>query len=1139
MIAKTSLLLVALCGALAPLASAETLKEASINQIYNEVRVIDPATGARPAKLQDKIRGKAAVRTGVKSRSELVFDDLTVTRLGANTSFSFNEGTRKMRLSEGTMLLQVPKKAGGATITTAAVTAAITGTTVMWSTLPNEYIKFIVLESGKPDGVRLYLNNKPAESILVPEGAMVILPPNPTSLKDVRIVFVNLKTIVRTSGLIQKFDNVHTPFRLGPIQPVIVQQDEKFGDELLPTNLVIVGDGTSVIMAQDYRTNADQTISFIPPPEEKKEDAAGEPPVVIVEVPPASIEATPPPVFTDAKLGPPSSFPGTFTVDQSTTIITDPFISYGGGLLHEGKIYRSLAEDGPLTTFASLTDRGGTFDQNASVGGINGHAGGIHTPLAVFRFDNLVLAGGPGSINTVDGPTNVALISGGNITSGPLISGGNFTYNSPGGMLDFTGLDYVLLATNDGFIDLSSPLIGYSGAELNLHARGTNGYVSTSIFISLTGPLFIDAQSDVFLNGSVSAPSVTVFAGGNFFGSSQIMTPNASFRVLGTLTPSAFQFDSSVLTSLFLEAGTLALDSDFTVDPSAISILKIGAGGITGMGRNVGTISSLTSVGNVTVADLFVGSLAITAGSLNATGTVALAYDGSTILEPVNEVFAQESISVGESLFAASVTAVTGDINVGLDLADSYFPGDSVVTLADKVIAGGDITVGGVLASVSISSGGNIVAGGITSSTITTAGSVTSNETGENPFHGIGANSISAGGNVVSATDIFANTITTPGNISATGVIGGRFDSGPMQPTVIYTANTIVGGATLQGTGQGEFTGSPATDGRSAILNVTTLDFGTGGVSSANFRGGDASQFRNANTAAGDGGSLIVNASGPINVNATINASTGTPSQGQPYSGAGGTVELNSSGDTVTIAEQIVVSEVGEIDGSASGGTIRVRGNKPAGVAIQVASTAQISALLASGQPGAGGVIEFTAQNGGIAVSSGAGINASSKGTIALRTNATDGNITIDGAFLDASGGTIDIRAANPVGGAQVAINGASIFADMVKIGALGQNGVLTINSGSTISAQNVLKLYGGAGANGRVQFTGSGNIDLTGNPIRIAAKTVAVDMGTNVQNNGTTLVNADSHNYNIEGLGSFQNPVTQGPLSGREPFDP
>jgi hypothetical protein len=79
--------------------------------------------------LRDCVPVRTAVRTGTQSRSELTFTDLTITRLGADTIFSFNEGTREMNLANGALLFQVPKGSGGATIKTAAVSAAITGTT--------------------------------------------------------------------------------------------------------------------------------------------------------------------------------------------------------------------------------------------------------------------------------------------------------------------------------------------------------------------------------------------------------------------------------------------------------------------------------------------------------------------------------------------------------------------------------------------------------------------------------------------------------------------------------------------------------------------------------------------------------------------------------------------------------------------------------------------------------------------------------------------------------------------------------------------------------------------------------------------------------------------------------------------------
>ena len=58
--------------------------------------------------MNDTVQEKTAVRTGADSRSELTFTDQTLARLGANTIFTFNEGTRNLNLEGGVMLLRVP-----------------------------------------------------------------------------------------------------------------------------------------------------------------------------------------------------------------------------------------------------------------------------------------------------------------------------------------------------------------------------------------------------------------------------------------------------------------------------------------------------------------------------------------------------------------------------------------------------------------------------------------------------------------------------------------------------------------------------------------------------------------------------------------------------------------------------------------------------------------------------------------------------------------------------------------------------------------------------------------------------------------------------------------------------------------------
>jgi hypothetical protein len=112
-------------------ADAAELKEARVSQVIRDVKILPGQAAPRPARVSDEVRNGTAVRTGVESRAELTFTDQTLARLGANTIFSFDKGTRNLELGGGVMLLRVPKDAGGAQINTAAVTAAITGTTVM------------------------------------------------------------------------------------------------------------------------------------------------------------------------------------------------------------------------------------------------------------------------------------------------------------------------------------------------------------------------------------------------------------------------------------------------------------------------------------------------------------------------------------------------------------------------------------------------------------------------------------------------------------------------------------------------------------------------------------------------------------------------------------------------------------------------------------------------------------------------------------------------------------------------------------------------------------------------------------------------------------------------------------------------
>src|ERR1700731_178778 len=104
--------------------------------IFHDAQLLPEQADSRPAAMNDKVDDGTALRTGDDSRSELTFADLTITRLGANTVFSFNKAGRSIQLDSGAILLYARKNSGGAEISTKAVSVGVTGTTLILESEP-------------------------------------------------------------------------------------------------------------------------------------------------------------------------------------------------------------------------------------------------------------------------------------------------------------------------------------------------------------------------------------------------------------------------------------------------------------------------------------------------------------------------------------------------------------------------------------------------------------------------------------------------------------------------------------------------------------------------------------------------------------------------------------------------------------------------------------------------------------------------------------------------------------------------------------------------------------------------------------------------------------------------------------------
>ena len=439
----------------APFATAAQPQQARVSQVIQDVRLLEAHTASRPAVVNDKLILGTAVRTGVESRVELTFSDLTITRLGANTIFSFSRGARELELTSGAVLLEVPPNKAPVRVNTSAVTVAITGGTALFATGPPT--KFMVLE-----GIgTFYPAGHPEKAVTVHGGEMVMMTADGHITKPEKF---DVKLVIETSRLILDFPPLtNLPLILAVVnQQIAEQQMAGTTSQTLARNLVDVIDVT------DQNANANpvvlaSTSTQSPPP------------------PPP-----PPPPPTPSKFGTPVpiSSPNPYLITSGTVITTDPSITTKG-VTDFGKIWRGTSIDGPLSAF--IFGSTSAFD---TVIGLDAGAEKVADSGAVFKFASLELTGNP-TVLTTNGEINLALVGVNGITSG-----------GPGGTLTFAGISTLLLATQNGSIVLG-PEISFSGFQhLVFYARGAGSN------LTLASPISATIHLNLFAEGSIQVSSV-------------------------------------------------------------------------------------------------------------------------------------------------------------------------------------------------------------------------------------------------------------------------------------------------------------------------------------------------------------------------------------------------------------------------------------------------------------------------------------------------------------------------------------------------------------------------------------------------------------------------------------------------------
>jgi hypothetical protein len=196
---KTNLLICAAVALVNFSAAAAPLTESTFTEIIHDVNTLTTAGNPAAAKVSDMLKAPDRVRTGPESRAELTATDNTITRVGANTVFSFSDRGRTLNLEQGSLLFHSPKGNGGGTIKSGGVSAAVLGTTLMVSATIDGGFKVILLE-GK--GSVTLANGK---SVTLKAGQMVFVAPGGTQLSGV--MTINLGKLVAGANLLNGFSH--------------------------------------------------------------------------------------------------------------------------------------------------------------------------------------------------------------------------------------------------------------------------------------------------------------------------------------------------------------------------------------------------------------------------------------------------------------------------------------------------------------------------------------------------------------------------------------------------------------------------------------------------------------------------------------------------------------------------------------------------------------------------------------------------------------------------------------------------------------------------------------------------------------------------------------------------------------------
>ena len=185
-----------------PALANSAVKEAEIYKVRNQVDINysrDPDWN--PAEVGDVIIPEDSVRTGANSRADLLFNEGTLVRTGAGTTFRFPPGKRSFELTSGAALIMIRPEQGQSKISTPEAQVTSQGTALFVQHDPQTSSSLVGVLTDSPAGLVKVESNDGEVTLHLQAGQFVSIVSGVVGLVEHFVLPMFYETVELSAGL--------------------------------------------------------------------------------------------------------------------------------------------------------------------------------------------------------------------------------------------------------------------------------------------------------------------------------------------------------------------------------------------------------------------------------------------------------------------------------------------------------------------------------------------------------------------------------------------------------------------------------------------------------------------------------------------------------------------------------------------------------------------------------------------------------------------------------------------------------------------------------------------------------------------------------------------------------------------------